>query len=138
VADDEKGLQEGLEDDTTGVLRMWASVRDSLQKEEEAGGEGDGGGNTKRGGRGAEGGNKEGEDVWSQRVGIELRYPLTVFALQFSARKDSRVEVFTTSLYYTTKAPGAHVSRPRRPRVKMTQSNRRKHVNQTDENIFVA
>jgi hypothetical protein len=106
VADDEKGLQEGLEDDTTGVLRMWASVRDSLQTEEQAGGEGDGGGNTKGGGRGAEGGNKEGEDVWSQRVGIELRYPLTVFALQFSAEKESRVEVFTTPLVFT--APLKH------------------------------
>ena len=60
-ADDEKGLNEDLDDDYTPITRIWASVRDREGAHwwETAGGEG---------GR------------WQARVAMELRYPLRVFA----------------------------------------------------------
>ena len=67
-ADDEKGLNEDLDDASTPTSRFWASVRDREGARED----------TARGG--GQEGERDGKSLRPERVAMELRYPLRVFA----------------------------------------------------------
>ena len=58
AADDEKGLQEDLNDESRPLSRLWVSVGEGAGEETEE------------------------EQVWAHRVAMELRYPLRVLAFQ--------------------------------------------------------